>query len=281
MGQLDFLKPNTLEEAKALIRENPKSKLLAGGTDLVLELRRNKGNYNCIVSLDKISELKSIVECEDNIIIGSMVTFNDLIESSVIRNNYNSLLNCSRTMGSPQIRNVATVGGNIVNAGSAADVIPCIISLGGVLIIESSEGIRRVSCENYFKNYHDEKLEDKEILTKIILPKDNYQSGYYKLGKRNSLAIARISAAITLQREENRIKNIKICLGAVGRYPLRVMELEKKGVNREVQWLFSEEALKYLKYAVEKSIAGRKTMPFKREAIKGVFKEALTIALKS
>jgi len=277
---LEIYNPKTIEEVKEYMKKHTSFKLLAGGTDLVLDFKRNKVNCESIISLGKISELKKIVESEDEIYIGVMVTFSNLIESNIIKNYCNLLLNCSKTMGSPQIRNVATVGGNIANGGSAADIIPCIISLGGILLIDSEEGIRRVSCEEYFKNYKEEKLKEKEILTQIIITKTQKISGYYKLGKRNSLAIARVSAAVNLETKEDRICDINICLGAVGRYPFRVKELEEKSLEKDIKWLYSEEALEYLERTVEKSIGGRKTMPFKREAIKGVFKRALDNALE-
>ncbi|MFR1708383.1 MAG: FAD binding domain-containing protein [Clostridium sp.] len=280
MESLKIYNPNTIDKAKSYMKNNSNFKLLAGGTDLVLELRKNKLNYNSIVSLRKILELKKIEEDKNSIYIGSMVTFTDLNESPIISRNYNSLLDCSKTMGSLQIRNVATVGGNISNAGSAADVVPCIISLDGVLVIDSEYGIREVSCEKYFNDYEKEKIKEYEILVQIIIPKTEKKSGYYKLGKRNSLAIARVSTAISLVLKESKINNINICLGAVGRYPFRAYELEKAAMSHEVKWLYSEEALNYLERAVEKSIGTRKTMPFKRDAIKGVFKRALDSALK-
>jgi CO/xanthine dehydrogenase FAD-binding subunit len=277
---LKIYNPKTIQEVKEHMKNHTNIKLLAGGTDLVLDLKRNKVNCDSIVSLRKILELKKIVENENEIYIGSMVTFENLIENNIIKKCCNLFLNCSKTMGSPQIRNVATIGGNIANAGSAADIIPCIISLGGTLLIDSEKGIRRVSCEKYFKNYEQEKLKEEEILTQIIIPKTQNISGYYKLGKRNSLAIARVSAAVNLEIEENIIADIAICLGAVGRYPFRVEDLEQASIGKNIKWLHSEEALEYLDKTVEKSIGGRKTMPFKRIAIKGVFKRALDNALE-
>jgi len=269
---LKIYSPKTIEEVKEYMKGHSNFKLLAGGTDLVLDFKRNKVKCESIVSLGKISELKRIVDDEDEIYIGAMVTFSDLIE--------NNIINCSMSMGSPQIRNVATVGGNISNGGSAADIIPCIISLGGILLIESEEAIRRVSCEEYFENYKEERLKENEILTHIIIPKTQNISGYYKLGKRNSLAISRVSAAVNLEIKKDRICAINICLGAVGRYPFRAKELEERSLGKDIKWLYSEEALEYLESIVEKSIEGRKTMPFKREAIKGVFKRALDNALQ-
>lgn len=277
---LKIYSPKTIEEVKEYMKDHSNLKLLAGGTDLVLDFKRNKVKCESIVSLEKISDLKKIVDDKDEIYIGAMVTFSDLIENNIIKDYCNLLLNCSMSMGSPQIRNVATVGGNIANGGSAADIIPCIISLGGILLIESEEAIRRVSCEEYFENYKEERLKENEILTHIIIPKTQNISGYYKLGKRNSLAISRVSAAVNLEIKKDRICAINICLGAVGRYPFRAKELEEKSLGKDIKWLYSEEALEYLESIVEKSIEGRKTMPFKREAIKGVFKRALDNALQ-
>ncbi len=277
---LKIYSPKTIEEVKEYMKDHSNLKLLAGGTDLVLDFKRNKVKCESIVSLEKISDLKKIVDDKDEIYIGAMVTFSDLIENNIIKDYSNLLLNCSMSMGSPQIRNVATVGGNIANGGSAADIIPCIISLGGILLIESEEAIRRVSCEEYFENYKEERLKENEILTHIIIPKTQNISGYYKLGKRNSLAISRVSAAVNLEIKKDRICAINICLGAVGRYPFRAKELEERSLGKDIKWLYSEEALEYLESIVEKSIEGRKTMPFKREAIKGVFKRALDNALQ-
>lgn len=279
MGLVGFFHPKTLEEAKAVVYKYPRTKVLAGGTDLILNLRRGKVECDYLISLEEVEELSTIVDDGDYISIGAMTTFTDLLNSKTIRDNFNSLVNCSITMGSPQIRNVATIGGNIINAGSAADAVPCIIVLDGILIIESSDGIRRVTCEEYYNNFKEEKIKEDEILTTVVIAKTKASTGYYKLGKRNSLAIARLSSAVGVYTEGEIIKEVKICLGAVGRHPFRVTALEKAAINKHVQWLFNEEALNILSEAVEKSIGGRKTMPFKREAIKGVFKEALDNAL--
>lgn len=276
-----FFQPNTVDEVKILLSKNVTSNLLAGGTDLMLDLKKEKKNAECIIDLGKLSELKNINEEENQIVLGSMVTFSKIKECKSIKNNFNSLIECAKNMGSPQIRNMATIGGNIVNAGSAADIVPCIISLHGILIMESISGTRQISCEEYFKNYSRKKIKKNEVLTKVIIPKKNRLSGYYKLGKRNSLAIARVNVAISLKLEENIVKNISICLGAVGRFPFRAIEFEKSAAGKNISWLFREEALKILENQVYNSIKGRKTMPFKKEAIKGVYKEALRITIGS
>lgn len=276
---LEFFEPKTVDDAKELLSENNNSKLLAGGTDLVLYLERENENTKAIVDIHKLPELRKISEDNSHVIIGSMVTFTELLENDILRKNFNSIYECSKNMGSPQIRNTATIGGNIANASAAADIVPCLICLDSTLLIESINDKREVSCEEYFGNYSSEKLKKNEILTEIRIPKKYEKSGYYKLGKRNSLAIARISAAVGFNLENNIIKAMSVSLGAVGRFPFRVQELEKIAPERNINWLFTDEPLDILEKKVYESIKGRKTMPFKKEAIKGVYKEAVQAAL--
>lgn len=271
--------PTSVVEIKGLLSKYPNPKLLAGGTDLVLGLRSEQQRAEYLIDMGKTSELKTIVEDEKQVILGSMVTFTQLRMSELIKHNFNALFECAKNMGSPQIRNAATIGGNIANAGSAADAIPCIMSLDGILVIESIDGVRQISCVDYFKNYSIEKIKEKEVLTKIIIPKKNEKSGYYKLGKRNALAIARVSAAVSLNINEDTIISISVSLGAVGRYAFRSIEFEKRAAGNKLEWLYGEEAISIIENEVYESIKGRKTMPFKKEAVKGVYKEALRIAL--
>jgi CO/xanthine dehydrogenase FAD-binding subunit len=277
----DYFRPESLGEAKQLIQHYRNAKLLAGGTDLVLEIGRDKVQADYLIDLGRISDLKNITEDSKYISVGSMTTFTELKENKLVTKYFNALIECAKNMGSPQIRNVATVGGNIANGGSAADIVPCIISLAGILVIEQEDKTRHISCENYYKNYTSEKIKENEILTKVLIPKKKEKSGFYKLGKRNSLAIARLSAAVSLKVENDIVKSMTLSLGAVGRYPIRIKELEVYTVGKGVDCLDDNEALKIIEDAVYNSIKGRKTMPFKKEAVKGVYKEALQIALNS
>jgi CO/xanthine dehydrogenase FAD-binding subunit len=281
MELLGFYSPSNTEEVLALIGEKSNAKLLGGGTDLVLELGRDKICADYLISLAKIKELKGITEDKKNIYIGSMTTFTGIMESKLIQENYNSLIECGKHMGSPQIRNAATIGGNIANAGSAADIVPCIMSLEGELEIKCLGKVRKVSCVEYFKNYSSNKMGSNELLTRIIIPKTKVVSGYYKLGKRNSLAIARLSGAISFKLALDKVTKLKLSLGAVGRYPQLVSEVGNMAEGRSQSGLLDSDIIDYLGSFVEDSIRGRKTMPFKMEAVKGVYRELVNNALDS
>ena len=275
----DIVKPSTIEEALRLKKSLTTSLFLAGGTDLTLNIKKNEITTKYLIDLNVVDDLKIISENELYIEIGSMVTFSELRENLIIRKYLNSLVNCAETMGSPQIRNVATIGGNIINAGPAADGIPCIMALDGILTFKSLDKVRNITCVDYFKNYSAERIKANELLTKILIPKKSILSGFYKLGKRNSLAIARLSTSIVLNIENDIIKDISISLGAVGRYPFRVEKTENLAKGKNISWLFDNEILTLLENEVVESIKGRKTMNFKKEAIKGVYKNALKMTL--
>lgn len=271
----DIVKPSTIEEALALKNSLSTSSFLAGGTDLIIKLNKKDINTEYLIDLNSIDDLKNITENDSYIEIGSMTTFSKLRESLIIKKYFNSIIECAETMGSPQIRNMATIGGNIINAGPAADGIPCIMALNGILTFKSLDTVRNITCLDYFKNYSVERIKENELLTKILIPKKNILSGFYKLGKRNSLVIARLSTSIVLDTENDIIKNISISLGAVGRYPFRVEKIENLAKGKNVKWLFEDEVLMMLENEVVESIKGRKTVNFKKEAIKGVYKNAL------
>lgn len=277
---IEIFKPNTLDKAKKILDNKENIKILAGGTDLVIDIRKNKHIPDSLLDIGNIEELKNIEEKDDSISIGSMVTFSDLNESEIIKKRYNSLYDCSKTMGSPQIRNVATIGGNVANGASAADSIPCLMALDSKIILESIDGIREIRLIDYFKNYNIEHLRKKEVITKFIIPKKNGVSGYYKLGKRNSLAIARISVAVNLILEQDIIKDISIVVGAAGKVPFEVTDVKEDIINEKKEVLFENEILSILENAVYNSIKGRSTVDFKKEAVKGVYKQALYNVLK-
>jgi CO/xanthine dehydrogenase FAD-binding subunit len=279
MELVDVFQPKDLQEAKELLNNLSKAKLLAGGTDLIIDLDKAKTEADYLIDLSKIKELRQIKDFSHHIIIGSMTTFNDILENDMFNNRFTCLRDCAELMGSPQIRNRATIGGNIINGAAAADIVPCLLSLNAVLIFESIGSRRLVRCDDYFIKHEKYKIEPNEILVGIILNDKSAVSGFYKLGKRNSLSIARLSAAVSFNLAENKIHNVKVALGAIGKYPFRVYEIEYLAHDKEYHYLLKKELLDILEERVYRSIKNRPTLPFKREAVKGVYKEAVKKAL--
>lgn len=269
------LMPHSTYEAKQYLLDFKNAKILAGGTDLYLDIKRGKSNPKYLISLNNIKELNYIKEFEYNIVIGSTTTFSDLKDSTIIKNNFQGLYECAKTMGAPQVRNVATIGGNIINAASAADSVPCLLVLNALLVFEGVSSRRLVKCNDYFENYSSKKIRSDEILTEIIIDKKNGKDSFYKLGKRNSLAISRINIAIYTETENERIFNFRISLGATDRYPFRIYSVEKVVEGKEIEYLLNIDVINLLKDEIYNRIQGRSSMPFKKEAIVGVYKEAI------
>lgn len=279
MELIDVFQPKDLQEAKELLNSLSKAKPLAGGTDLIIDLNKTKTEADYLVDLTKLKDLKKVKDFAHHIIIGSMVTFTDILENEIFKSRFTCLRDCAEMMGSPQIRNRATLGGNIINGAAAADIVPCLMSLNAVLIFESINSRRLVRCDDYFLKHNQFKIEPNELLVGIILNDRNELSGFYKLGKRNSLSIARLSAAISFNLVENKLHNIKVSLGAVGKHPFRVYELEYLAHGKDYNYLFKKELMDILEERVYRSIKDRPTLPFKREAVKGVYTEAVKKAL--
>lgn len=280
MGLQAVFQPKSLMEVIELLDKLDNSKLLAGGTDLIIELNKDKLKAETLIDISRLEELNKIRDYKHHIIIGSAVTFTDMLNNEIFKSRFTCMRECSAMMGSPQIRNRATIGGNIINAAAACDITPCLMALEAVLIIESLKQLRLVRVSDYFSDYEKNKIKSKEILTGVILNDTESSSGFYKLGKRNSLSISRLNAAVSIKLQDSKIKDFKLALGAVGRYPFRVYEIEYLAHGKEIGYLYKEQVLNIIQSKVEESIKGRPTLPFKKEAVKGVYMEALNRALK-
>jgi CO/xanthine dehydrogenase FAD-binding subunit len=275
----EVFQPKSLQEAKEMMNSLSKAKPLAGGTDLIIDLSKDKTEVDYLVDLTRVEELRRIKDFNHHIIIGSMATYTDILENKIFNNRFTCLRDCAEMMGSPQIRNRATLGGNIINGAAAADIVPCLMSLNAVLIFESVITRRLVRCDDYFLKHELYKIEPNEILVGIILNDRNAVSGFYKLGRRNSLSIARLSAAVSFNLVENKLHDIKVSLGAVGKHPFRVYEIEYLAHGKDYKYLAKKELLDILEEKVYRSIKNRPTLSFKREAVKGVYLEAVKKAL--
>jgi CO/xanthine dehydrogenase FAD-binding subunit len=274
------LQPSSTKEAKKLLFSIESSKVLAGGTDLIIDMRKGKVKEETFIDITKVEALKYIKNFQHHTVLGSAVTFSDMLNCSVLKEKFTLLRHCSEMMGSPQIRNRATVGGNIINAAAACDIVPCLMSLEAVLVIEDEKCRRLVRIEDYFEDYEKHRIKPQELLISVIINYKGYLSGFYKLGKRNSLSIGRVNAAVALELEDTKVKTFRLALGAVGRFPYRVYDVEAAVASKEIDYLFSDQIMAILQKKVDESIKGRPTLPFKREAVKGVYLEALRRALE-
>lgn len=238
MKPFEYKFSNKLDEIKEILSHyGPDAKILAGGTDLILELRRKPKNYpKTIVDISFLQELDGIFENSNHIIIKPLSTHTKICKSDIIKNNAFLLCEAASQVGSLQIRNRGTIGGNIMNAAACADTVPPLIALNAEITLQSKNGIRNFQLSDFFIKPYKTKANPEEILTEIKinnLPK-NAKSAFVKLGRRNALSISRLSvAAVLLQDQDGKIIDARIVPGAAFPTWQRVLEAEQMLVGQK------------------------------------------------
>ena len=230
MNKPDYLAPKTLNEAlDALKKQKEKSKIIAGGTDLVPRMRAGVVNPEILIDL-RLLGLNEIKTQGDWIHLGAGVTHTEILESDLLREHFPALIEAAQDIAGPPIRNRGTLGGNLVNASPAADLATPLIVYDAVAVITNNKGERSVPLGEFFTGPGQTVLKSEEILTEIRIPKMSAQTGaaFIKLGKRKAMAIAVVSAAVRLTlAKDGKISQARIALGSVAPVPLRAAKAEK------------------------------------------------------
>jgi CO/xanthine dehydrogenase FAD-binding subunit len=220
-----------LTEACRLLGEwGPRGKIIAGGTDLVISLRKGEAQPQILIDVTQIPELRRIEEAEGKIRIGAAVTHGEIASSKLIRQYGKILSHAASWVGSPQIRNLGTVGGNIVNASPAADTLPPLMVLEASGMVLSRKGVREVPLSELFRGPYQTSLNPDELLVQVSFPKlpPDARSSFIRLARREAMAIARVSVAVILRTAGGKepIEEIRISAGAVTPIPHRMSEAE-------------------------------------------------------
>lgn len=238
LPRFQYHEPENLKEACEMLAEfEGKARLLAGGTDLLVNMKKGVVSPKQVVSLTRIKKLKSISIEGRGIRIGACATAADIAVSSDLRHDFMALSMGAAHLGSPLIRNLATIGGNIVSARPAADMPPSLIAYGARVVLEK-RGVERIQAlEDFFKGPGQSMAGPDEIVTKILLesPPPYSGSGYVKLGKRRALeiSIVNVAAFIVLESPDGPIRKARVVLGSVAPVPLRARNAEKMLIGQK------------------------------------------------
>ncbi len=228
---LAMYQPTSVQEASRLLKENgPGGRFLAGGTDLVIAMKEKGLVPKYVVDLKKIPGLKGIRENTDgSITIGALTTMREIETSPLLKKQYPFLAQSAAEVGSIQIRNRATVGGNMANATPSADVAPSLIGLNALAKIVGANGERTVALENFFRGPGQNVMTDDEILTEITIPKTPRRvfGEYIKFSPREMMDLAYVGVAVVYSLgEQNHCEGVRIVLGAVAPTPIRARKAE-------------------------------------------------------
>ena len=232
MPPFDYRVPTTLQDACELLWTFGKgAKVIAGGTDLVIALRNGDHRPRCLIDVTRVGELRGIDGKDETIRIGAAVTHAEIATSPLVRSQGKVLSEACSWVGSPQIRNLGTIGGNIVNASPAADSLPPLIVLDAKARVVSKEGEREIPLAGLFKGPYETSLKPHELLVQVAFPKlpQNARTGYVRLARREAMAVARMSVAVVVQRAggQGTIEDIRISAGSVTPRPCRLSDAEK------------------------------------------------------
>ena len=276
--------PKTIEEACDLLwKAEGKTRIIAGGTDLVIGLRNGNHNPHLLIDITRIEELRKIEEINGSVSIGAAATHSEIAFASLVKKYGKVLSDAASEIGSPQIRNLGTIGGNIVNASPAADTLPPLMVLNATGKVVSEQGERQVPLSQLFMGPYKTKLKPHELLVQIIFPKlsSEVRSSFVRLARRDAMAIARMSVAVILQIEKNRIEDIRISVGSVTPTPQRMSEAEflLKGESPDEE-LLRKATLKISETMIQQSGIRPSTF-YKRPVVEALFMRAMRKALES
>lgn len=280
MHSFELLIPKNIPElVESLKKATENTKILAGGTDLVISLREGKIKPDIIIDISGVSEIDYIKEDDENILIGALTTFTEIAENQSVVKCAKCLAEASDTVGSKQIRNRGTIGGNVGNSSPAGDTLPVLMALEAkVLVIDSEGKTDELSVADVLVGQNKTSLNCNQAIIGVKIPKQNgnWISTFTKIGSRMAVTIAKLSIALNLDynAEENVIKTARLGLGAVGKTAYRATRIEELLQNKKVTKELADQFAEELSAEIEKAIPGRASLPYKKEAVKGVAYEA-------
>jgi len=222
ISDFNYHQPTSIDEAIAILSQCDNGAAIAGGTDILVEIKKGLRNHEDMVSLSNIKELKILKVENDTISIGSGLTHHELIMSDVIKTNLPALGDALSKIGSAQVRNIATIGGNLCTGASCCDSAPLLMALGAKVEIKNSTNTYTIPVKELFIFNHKTVLKKGDVLTKIIVPKQPIGSGlhYEKFGLREASSISVVSAAVRLLIVNSICTEASIVIGAVAPVPI-------------------------------------------------------------
>ncbi|MGD9567893.1 MAG: xanthine dehydrogenase family protein subunit M [Sedimentibacter sp.] len=244
LNKFDYYRPTSLENAVAYLNENSETKILAGGTDLLISLHKNKETCKHILDIKEISELKEFSYTPGKgYFIGASIIVNKISEDRLLREKYPAISQGADVLASYQVRNRATMVGNICNASPGADLAAPLLVYNAKVHIASSEGTRAVELCEFFTGVKKTVLKPNELVVGISVPdvEPGDRSVYLRKARIKGADLCNVAIALRITPE----KKVIVALGAVSTTPMRLYELEEKIAERELtpelgDWLAEE-----------------------------------------
>ena len=230
----------SVDDAVRLLLEYPQAQIIAGGSDVLVQMREGKRAGAELVSIYGLDELRGVVMEEDGTIrIGSLTSFSHITKDPIIQKYINVLGEAVDMVGGPQIRNIGTIGGNTCNGVTSADSASTLFAWDAVIELAGPDGIRRIPIKDFYIKAGKVDLRPGEIQTAILIPREAYEGyeGYYiKYAMRNAMDIATLGCSVNVKLSEDKktFTDVRIAYGVAGPVPMRAVHAEAAGRGLEV-----------------------------------------------
>ena len=276
----------SVEDAVRLLQEHPEAQIIAGGSDVLVQIREGKRAGKELVSIYGIDAMRGVTLDEEGAIrIGSLTSFSHIAASPIIREFIPVLGEAVSLVGGPQIRNIGTIGGNTCNGVTSADSASTLVAWDAVVELTGPEGVRRVPLPEFYIKAGKVDLRPGEIQTAILIPKaayEGYTGNYIKYAMREAMDIATLgcSVNVSLSDDKKTIRDVRIAYGVAGPVPMRAPTAEARAKGREV----SAETIKAFAEAVLEDIhprdSWRAAKAFREHIAVEMAKRALTKSIE-
>lgn len=271
--------PNTIDELLACMKEaNENTYYISGGTDFMIKLRKNRIYSGTIIDLKGIPALRYIKKEDGMIRIGGNTTFTEIVGNEIMQKHAACVVQAASQIGSTQIRNAATIGGNVANAFAGADSIPAFMVLDAKIVVLKADGESyKRDMDGIVLGAGQNSLGHDEVIVEIQIPvlDEGYKTAFAKIGSRSRVTIAKLNmAAVVKCREDgSTIEEARIVLGALGPKAFRSRKAEEVLIGRTISKDLCMAFQNVLTAQVDESIASRSSWAYKREAVKGLADE--------
>ena len=228
----------SVEHAVALLVEHPEAQIIAGGSDVLVQMREGKRAGKELVSIYMLDEMRGVsYEADGAIRIGSLTSFSHITKDPIIQEHINVLGEAVDMVGGPQIRNIGTIGGNTCNGVTSADSASTLHAWDAIVEITGTDGVRRIPIHDFYIKAGVVDIRPGELQTAIIIPKEayeGYKGHYIKYAMRNAMDIATTGCSVNvkLSADKKTMEDVRIAYGVAGPVPMRAPSAEAKGKGK-------------------------------------------------
>ena len=284
MKRFDYMRPGKMDDAIAALKDKDNPYLLAGGTDLLIGMKTNALKPKCIIDLKGIPQIDSI-EYDNGFKLGTLTCIRDIEVSPLIREKIPVLSQAASTLGSIQIRNRATIGGNLCHGSPAADMAAILLAMNCEVTIASENGEKTIGLDQFFTGPNSTVLGKHEVLSQIIIPKkmEQFKGVYLKHGPRKAMDIGIVNIAILLDADLNNglCNQVLIALGAVAPTPIRAKKAEALLNGKELKPDLIHKAAEAASSEAKPITDFRATAGYRKDLVKSLVTKGIQQILES